>query len=81
MYLEKPVYALPLPLYEQQLNAQVIREGGFGICEEQVSSEGLTSFIENLERYRDNIRQDQRWLIKESGNALIIKKIDELLMQ
>lgn len=79
MHLEKPVYALPLPLYEQQLNAHVIEEGGFGLSKETLTSSSLTTFIENLELYTNNIRQDKQWLIKEPGNALIIQKIEALL--
>lgn len=81
MYLEKPVYALPLPLYEQQLNAHVIAEGGFGLSEETLTPVGITTFIENLEFYTENIRQDEQWLIKEPGNTLIIQKIEEILWQ
>lgn len=81
MYLEKPVYALPLPLYEQQLNAQVIAKGGFGLNEENLTPSRLTTFIENLELYKENIRQDEQWLIKEPGNTVIIQKIEEILRQ
>ena len=41
MFLGIPVYALPLPLYEQQLNADVIAEGRFGIKEDCLSMNGL----------------------------------------
>jgi uncharacterized protein (TIGR00661 family) len=79
MYLEKPVYALPLPLYEQQLNAQIISKGGFGINEPNLTQEGLQKFIFNLETYRKNIQSDQTFLLKEPGNRLIIDKIEQLL--
>jgi uncharacterized protein (TIGR00661 family) len=81
MYLKKPVYALPLPLYEQQLNGHIIAQGGFGICEENLSSAGLSTFLANLERYADNIRNDQQLLFKESGNARILEMIDQLLQE
>ena len=79
MYLEKPVYALPLPLYEQQLNGHMIAQGGFGICEESLSEEGLRTFLANLALYTENIRKDQKLLFKESGNDRIIEMINQLL--
>lgn len=81
MYLEKPVYALPLPLYEQQLNAFVIHQGGFGLCEQGLSADGLRTFIHHLGAYSKNIREDKKYLIKEPGNLLILQKIDQLLEQ
>jgi uncharacterized protein (TIGR00661 family) len=79
MYLEKPVLALPLPLYEQQLNAYIMAAGGFGLCEQDLSEESLKIFFNNLDVYSDNIRKDKQWLIKEPGNAIILQKIDQML--
>lgn len=79
MYLEKPVYALPLPLYEQQLNAHTIAQGGFGIREDNLTAQGLRTFVENLEIYANNIRNDTVFLLKEPGNTLILQRIDQLL--
>lgn len=79
MYLEKPVFALPLPLYEQQLNAHIINEGGFGLSRGNLSAEGLTIFFANLDIYSRNIYEDKKYLLKEPGNALIIDKIDRIL--
>ena len=73
MYLEKPVYAVPLPLYEQQLNAQVIEDGGFGMSRPMVAEADLKSFFTNLATYKTNIQQDQKYLLKEPGNQLILE--------
>lgn len=79
MYLEKPVYALPLPLYEQQLSAWIIAQGGFGINEPTLSVSGLKTFIQNLDLYTSNIKNDRKLLLKEPGNDLIIESIAGVL--
>ena len=79
MYLEKPVYALPLPLYEQQLNAEIIAQGGFGLSESTLSESGLRSFFNNLDSYFKNIQNDQKFLLKTPGNQLILDEINALL--
>ncbi|NGX58144.1 MAG: hypothetical protein K940chlam3_01049 [Chlamydiae bacterium] len=79
MYLEKPVYAIPLPLYEQQLNAHVIAEGGFGICEKNLTKEGLVQFLDYLPDYKENIQKDETFLFKEPGNEITIQKIMKFL--
>lgn len=81
MYLEKPVFALPLPLYEQQLNAHIIEEGRFGLSRPSVNLMDLCTFFANLDTYSRNIAEDTQYLLKEPGNALIIEKIDNLLKQ
>lgn len=79
MYLEKPVFALPLPLYEQQLNAHIIDEGGFGLSRPDLTVGDLSLFFANLEVYTKNIIEDKTFLHKEPGNVLIIDKVDALL--
>lgn len=79
MYLEKPVFALPLDLYEQQLNAHIIDEGGFGLSRPNLSVEELHLFFTNLDSYSRNIAEDKKYLLKEPGNALIIDQINRML--
>jgi len=79
MYLEKPVYAIPLPLYEQQLNAYIIEQGQFGIRDTTLTEKGLNTFVHNLEFYRKNIHNDHTLLFKENGNDLIIDQINKML--
>ncbi|KKP95878.1 MAG: hypothetical protein US13_C0002G0188 [candidate division TM6 bacterium GW2011_GWE2_36_25] len=81
MYLEKPVYAIPLPLYEQQLNAHIIAEGKFGICDKTLTATSLQTFIENLEQYKKNIQNDTMFLFKENGHDSIIKEINKMLKE
>jgi uncharacterized protein (TIGR00661 family) len=79
MYLEKPVFALPLPLYEQQLNAHIIEEGGFGLSRPSLCVEELRTFLTNLDAYSKNIIEDKKYLLKGSGNILVINEIDRML--
>jgi uncharacterized protein (TIGR00661 family) len=79
MFLEKPVFALPLPLYEQQLNADIIDKGGFGMSGENLTADKLRLFLNNLSFYSKNIHNDTQWLLKEPGNIKIIEEIEEIL--
>lgn len=81
MYLGIPVYAMPLPLYEQQLNAQIIEENQFGISSATLSLEKLNDFILNNEIYRKNISEDTLILNKESGLDFLIKYVGKILTE
>lgn len=79
MYLEKPVYAIPLPVYEQQINAYVVAQGGFGVSATAITEESIRDFISKLDFYAKNIHEDQKYLFKEPANEVVIEKIIELL--
>lgn len=75
MYLDKPVFALPLPVYEQQMNANVISENGFGIARTQLSATDLHLFLENLDLYAEAIKSDKEILLREPGQNTIIRAL------
>lgn len=77
MYLNIPVYAIPLPLYEQQMNAEVIDKNGFGVSADKISEEKLNYFLENLDRFKKNIKSDRKILLKGSGLKKIIAFIEK----
>ena len=80
MYLNKPVYAIPLKnLYEQQINAKVIGDNLFGVNSQDLSAEKLTTFITNLPFYSDNIGKDKTVLLRGNGNGQIIRIIEQTL--
>lgn len=78
MYLNIPVYAMPLNLYEQQLNAYMIGKNNLGINFPVLTSAFLDEFIQNIPLYTKNIIESDV-LFKESGENLIINKINEML--
>jgi uncharacterized protein (TIGR00661 family) len=79
MYLGIPVYAMPLNLYEQQMNAQVIQDNNFGISEQKLTPEKLAEFAENLATYAKNIENDSTALLRKAGQDIIIDKIRQTL--
>ena len=79
MYLEIPVYAIPLPIYEQQMNAHVIATNNFGIAHEVVDSTTLKIFLDNLEHYSKNITSDTTVLCKGNGLKTVINKLQNML--
>lgn len=68
MYLNKPVYALPLNLYEQQLNAHIIAENHFGLTYNNINQELLNTFIGNIKVYKHNIENDKAILLKDENS-------------
>ena len=72
MYLGIPVYAIPLPVYEQHMNAHVIEQHGFGVSRPKLERENLEYFIRNIPKYRNNIGQNHDVLLRRPGQAEII---------
>ena len=82
MYLNKPVYAIPLKnLYEQQINAKVIGDNQFGVNSQELSAEKLTTFITNLAFYSDNIGKDNTVLLRGNGKDETIRIIEQTLQR
>lgn len=72
MYLAIPVLAIPLPLYEQQMNAKIINDNGFGLAASRLTAQHIRRFITNLAAYRHNIEQDVSVLRKGDGVTEIL---------
>lgn len=72
MHLSIPVYAIPLAVYEQQMNAEVIDKNGFGVRSETINEESLNYFIAHLSHFRDAIKKDRTVLLRGNGKEKII---------
>lgn len=72
MYLNIPVYAMPLKVYEQQMNAFIINHNHFGLSFPLVKKEKVSYFINNLNNFSNNIRKDKKVLIRGSGQKIIL---------
>ncbi|MCD8525967.1 MAG: hypothetical protein LRY62_02045 [Alphaproteobacteria bacterium] len=79
MYLGIPVYAIPLPVYEQQMNAHIIHENGFGVSHLHFDKDILASFIKNVPRYAANIKADKNVLLRTDGRDHIIEQLNAQL--
>lgn len=77
MYLGIPVLALPLPLYEQQMNAEVISKNRFGISSQALTSKILNTFINELPSFAENIEKDNSVLLRGDGQSIIINFIEK----
>jgi uncharacterized protein (TIGR00661 family) len=78
MYLGIPVYALPLPLYEQQMNAEVISTNGFGIRAAGIDTSPLDRFLSGIPDFAKNIAQDSTVLLRGNGFANIVQLLETL---
>ncbi len=76
MHLGIPVYAIPLTVYEQQMNAEVIDKGKFGIKSDTIHKDKLEYFVSNLSIFRSKIKDDRGILLKGNGKEIIIKYIE-----
>jgi UDP:flavonoid glycosyltransferase YjiC (YdhE family) len=72
MHLGIPVLATPLALYEQQMNAQVIADAGFGASAPRLSVDELTDFLARAPEYRNNITRDDAVLKRDNGLNQIV---------
>lgn len=72
MYLGIPVYAIPVEPYEQQMNAYVIDQNGFGISHPNLDNERLAYFVENIKNFEDVIKKDSKILLRGQGQKEII---------
>ena len=79
MHLGIPVYAIPLPLYEQQMNANIIEQGQFGISYPNLNDQSLLSFIQKLDHFGNNIETDTSVLLRTPGQKLIIEHLEQYL--
>ena len=87
MYLRKPVLALAIPtLYEQQMNAKAVHDGGFGLGVHNLTltDHHVNVFMTNLDKHRQAIKDDETkgeasLLMHGTGNEQIFKFIDNLL--
>lgn len=75
MHLGIPVYAIPLPLYEQEMNAHVIHENGFGVSCPRFDAGTLAAFIRTVPRYEAAIQADSEVLLRGTGQKLIINHL------
>lgn len=75
MHLGIPVYAIPLAVHEQQLNAQMIVENGFGIARRRIEPTALAEFLSALDAYRLAITRDQKLLLRGSGLPLVLERL------
>jgi len=80
MYLNIPVYAIPLPVYEQQMNAEIISKNRFGIRSDTINEQDLDIFMENISLFRDSIRQDTKVLLRGSSKDKIIAIIENIFI-
>lgn len=79
MLLGIPVYAIPLAVYEQQMNAHVIHENNFGMSHDYLSVKPLKEFLANLPSYAQAIEQDKSILLRYSSKAQIITRLQNII--
>ena len=79
MHLAIPVYAIALPIYEQEMNARVISENGFGVYGSRLDADTLRAFIRDIPRHESAIRTDSNILLRQQGKGLIIDSLRKFL--
>lgn len=75
LQLEKPVLSIPVnKQYEQILNAMFIERLGYGEHHDHINQNVLDNFLENIEVYRKNIRENYN---KTSDNKETLETLKE----
>lgn len=80
MYLQIPMYLVPLWTYEQEYNAKIINDNNFWLSSKSIKYNTLKTFIENIDDYRLNIKNDKKVLLKWVWQKKIITIIDKYLL-
>jgi len=78
MYLGIPVYAIPLAVYEQQMNAHIIHKNHFGISHPTLDAKKLSFFVKNIPRFARAIEKDTRVLLRRPGQDDIITYLEQI---
>lgn len=77
LYLNKPILSIPVKKqFEQFLNALYLKRLGYGEFEKELTKSNLNSFLNNLDFYRENLKEYNR-----EDNSKILSKIDELILK
>jgi uncharacterized protein (TIGR00661 family) len=68
LWLERPLFVMPLNTYDQHYCGQVIEYHQFGMCRPHLSPETLDSFLGRQDIFRNNIRSSD--ILNYGSNAL-----------
>ncbi|NJL73133.1 MAG: hypothetical protein HC888_17100 [Candidatus Competibacteraceae bacterium] len=79
MYLGLPAYVIPLAVYEQVMNAEVIRANGFGLQDGTVNAESLRRFVQELPQMAQAIASDKKVLLRGSGLEPLLQCLESHL--
>lgn len=80
LYLNKPIFAVPLNTYEQHYSAYIVNKGRFGISSNKLDQKKLSNFLKSLPTYRKNIILNKHGiLLKGSAQQQIIEKLNSLI--
>ncbi len=72
VYLHKPVLAIPLSIYEQQMNAFVIEHAGVGIRANMINSDVITEFTTQINTFRKNYDGNDWFKVPDLSEELIL---------
>lgn len=76
MYLNIPVYAIPVSPYEQHMNSRIIDKNKFGVEYKNIDQQKLSIFLNNLTVFKKNIETDTKILLRGVGQEKIIEFIN-----
>jgi uncharacterized protein (TIGR00661 family) len=75
MHLGIPVLALPLALYEQQMNASIIKDNGFGLSTDRLNREVLSEFLDRIPEFENAIQNDHNVLFCKDALPEILQRL------
>ncbi len=79
MHLGIPAYVVPLPVYEQAMNAWVIDENDFGISRPAITASDLAYFLDNTDNFSRAIAADSTVLLRGDGRGPVIEFLESAL--
>ena len=77
-YLGKPMFCIPLPTYDQKYCAKYISDHAYGCTDGVFSPDNIKAFLNNLEWYRTNMRDAQRFFDRKDPLESVVRYVESL---
>jgi len=79
VHLGIPLYVVPLPVYEQAMNAHIIDKHGFGLSRSNINTGDLAHFLAGIPVFAAAIAADREVLLRGQGRDQVIALLEEIL--
>ncbi|WP_239773042.1 glycosyltransferase family protein [Mammaliicoccus sp. I-M36] len=76
LYLRKPLYIIPIGTFDQHFCAEFIKKELIGYSSKKITLHELKMFINNIEKYKNNINNNEKLLLKNDSLKKIIDYIE-----
>ena len=77
-YCGVPIFAIPLPSFDQNYCAKFIKENEVGYSSNVITYENLTEFLHNIKKYKENIKKCPNLVEKTDTITYLVDEIEKI---